>query len=107
MGRARFLSVGIALAFLLTSTPVLGASRVFAWGSNDSGVTTVPSELTNIVAIAAGSDFALALRVDGTVISWGNHWNGHSRVPMTPPIDLTNVVAISAGYDFAGERWRR
>lgn len=69
---------------------------VTAWGSNLAGETTVPPGLTNAVAIAAGFDFSLALREDGTVAAWGTNSSGQASVPA----GLRNVVAIAAGLNF-------
>ncbi|HZI07241.1 MAG TPA: RCC1 repeat-containing protein, partial [Archangium sp.] len=56
---------------------------VWAWGDNSSGQRGQPSSfplsslpeqvpgLTDVVALAAGSQFSLALRADGTVWAWG------------------------------------
>jgi alpha-tubulin suppressor-like RCC1 family protein len=66
---------------------------------------TVPN-LSGIVSIAAGFDFALALRSDGKVEAWGyNHYDelgdGTKETRYSPEIvpGLSNVVAIAAsGY---------
>jgi len=63
--------------------------------------------LDNIVAIAAGSfDYAIALRVDGTVWAWGaNAWGqlgDGTTFHRTTPVqiqNLNNVVAIATGAD--------
>lgn len=44
---------------------------VVAWGNNQYGQANPPPDLTNVVAIAAGELFGLALRADGTVAAWG------------------------------------
>ncbi len=59
----------------------------------------VPSNLTNVVTIAAstGNDhhISLAVKADGTVIGWGfNFYGWNTGKPMVPP-GLTNVVAVS------------
>jgi alpha-tubulin suppressor-like RCC1 family protein len=59
---------------------------VVAWGANGSA-TNVPSNLSNVVAIAAGGYFSAALKSDGTVIAWGT-------APSTN--GMTNVIAIAA-----------
>ena len=41
---------------------------VIAWGWNYFGQTTVPSGLTNVVAIAGGFSHSLALQADGAVV---------------------------------------
>ena len=71
----------------LTVCPTLG------WGRNDCGQTNVPTDLTNVVAIAGGGSHSLALQVDGSVMAWGNNGNGQADVPS----GLTNVVAIAGG----------
>ncbi|HLP77087.1 MAG TPA: immunoglobulin domain-containing protein, partial [Candidatus Paceibacterota bacterium] len=53
----------------------------------------VPSGLTNAVAVAAGMDYSLALKSDGTVVGWVSDG---SLLTNLPP-NLTNVVAIAAG----------
>jgi hypothetical protein len=48
-----------------------------------------PSNLRDVVAISVGEEHSLALRKDGTVVSWGYS---------TPPPDgLTGIIAIAAG----------
>jgi alpha-tubulin suppressor-like RCC1 family protein len=88
---------------------------VFGWGYNGDGrATGVPTPrppnepagtnglvtiggqvLSNVVAIAAGSRYGLALKRDGTVVAWGD-----KRFYRDVPAGLTNVVAIAAGEDF-------
>jgi alpha-tubulin suppressor-like RCC1 family protein len=63
------------------------------------------SGLSNIVAIAAGNSHSLALKSDGTMLSWG--WNssgqlGNSTISPNNPtpsivIGASNIVAIAAG----------
>jgi hypothetical protein len=48
--------------------------------------------LTNIVAVAAGSFYSLALRADGTITAWGEDAEGQTDIPT----GLTNVVAIAS-----------
>jgi hypothetical protein len=62
---------------------------VIAWGDNRTGQGTVPSGLSDVVAIAAGEWHNLALKADGTVVAWGYNAG--------VPSDLNNVVAIGAG----------
>ncbi|HEV2455860.1 MAG TPA: LamG-like jellyroll fold domain-containing protein, partial [Verrucomicrobiae bacterium] len=74
------------------------AGRVAVWGSNASGQTSVPANLTNVVAIASGSQslFNLALTAGGAVVGWGNNNAGQTNAPS----NLTNVTAIAAGSAF-------
>lgn len=66
-----------------------GDGHVLAWGDNSLGQCNVPADLTNSIAVAAGGGFSLAVRADGTVVSWGNS--------TTVPADATNVVGLSVG----------
>jgi alpha-tubulin suppressor-like RCC1 family protein len=64
--------------------------------------------LTDVVAIAAGGAFSLAVRSDGTVWAWGD--NSHGELGVGTVVDsnvpvqvhtLTGVIAIAAGQDHA------
>ena len=64
---------------------------VIAWGSGNG--TNMPTGLTNVVSVSAGSSHAVALRTDGTVVAWGIGVTGQTNVPP----GLTNVIAVSCG----------
>ncbi len=68
--------------------------HVSTWGDN---YATVPPNLTNVVALAAGNSHNLALKSDGTVCAWGYNSVGQTNVPST----ISNIVAIAAGRDFS------
>jgi alpha-tubulin suppressor-like RCC1 family protein len=86
---------------LLSALPLEGhgaAGEVVVWGYGEGIVmTNVPPGLTNVVAVSAGLNQALALRDDGTVVAWGT--DSGWRETHVPP-GLSNVVAISAGWLF-------
>src|SRR5690242_13349524 len=69
--------------------------NVIAWG--DRFQTNVPVALTNAVAIAAGYHHSVALKSDGTLISWGQ---GAAQNNLATK-DISNVVAIAAGGSFS------
>jgi alpha-tubulin suppressor-like RCC1 family protein len=86
---------------------------VVGWGSNQfgeatgapttsfpnssSGVVAISGQiLRNVVAIAAGHEYSLALKSDGTVVAWGHLCNKQA----TAPAGLSSVTAIAAGYNF-------
>lgn len=71
-------------------------SRTYAWGDNGAGQCNVPSAgRTNVVEVAAGKEFSVALRTDHTVVGWG--WNSTNSVNRLIG-DITNHVAqMSAG----------
>src|SRR4051812_8315519 len=78
------------LAFLAVSAAIRSPGQnVIAWGTNTQGQCNVPPLATNVIAVAAGGTFSLALRSDGSLITWG--------VVATPPADLKNAVQIAAG----------
>jgi len=73
-------------------------------GSGGSGF------LSDIIAIAAGEFFTIALKSDGTVRAWGENWNGqlgdNTTVHKRTPVQvlgiggsgvLTDIIAIAAG----------
>jgi len=68
---------------------------VAAWGWNGDGQTDLYADLSNAVQIAAGPNYNLALRREGTVFSWGATNAAHV------PLDLTNAVAVAAGGSHA------
>jgi uncharacterized repeat protein (TIGR01451 family) len=95
-----------------------GDGTVWGWGEDKAGQvydgTTDESKIlpaqvvavSNATAIAAGSNFGLALKGDGTVWGWGDNTFGqlgNGDVPAAPKVapvqvkGLTNVTAIAAG----------
>ena len=66
---------------------------MFAWGTDEHGQASVPAQLSEVRAIAAGATHSLALQSDGTVVAWGSNLNGQLDVPD----GLRDVVAIDAG----------
>jgi alpha-tubulin suppressor-like RCC1 family protein len=77
---------------------------VRGWGSNFGpyqygqptvpvyGQASVPAGLTEVVAIAAGEYYSVALRADGQVVVWGGGPHG----PMNVPTTVRNIVAVAA-----------
>ena len=51
--------------------------------------------MSNVLAIAAGQDFSLALRDNGKVVGWGLNTGGDTVMPAS----VSNVVAIAAGNE--------
>jgi alpha-tubulin suppressor-like RCC1 family protein len=91
---------------------------VWAWGGNSAGelgrgtitdheVTPAPvSELAGVTKIAAGCEFSLALRSDGTVWAWGVNNFGQlgngSTASSAVPVKVTGVsqvTGIAAGWN--------
>jgi len=53
----------------------------------------MPTNLTNVTAIACGFSHNLALKADGTVVAWGLNSDGQATVPP----DVTDATAVAAG----------
>ena len=64
---------------------------VIAWGDNRSNQTQVPNGLTNVIQILALGSKSIALKSDGTIVSWGR-----GEIDFDPPVGLTDVKAIAA-----------
>jgi hypothetical protein len=64
----RFASLSLIITVVAAGMPLAAHAgpEVVAWGDNDSGQTSVPSGLSNVVAIAAGSLHSLALTAELT-----------------------------------------
>lgn len=77
----------------VSSPAYLGVAGIVSWGSTSflDTRTNVPADLTNVVAIAAGDRHDLALKADGTVVSWGE--NDYNQLAV--PAGLSNVVAVA------------
>lgn len=72
---------------------VLNQDNLRCWGNNNSGQTSIPSDLGSVSQISSGSAHECALRIDGSVKCWGWNANGQTNVPS----DLGKVLQISAG----------
>ena len=83
---------------VLASTYGVGgaAATVVGWGSSANGQTNAPRSLTNVLAVAAGGTFNLALKANGTLAGWGNNIQGQINIP----VGLTNVAAMVGGTNF-------
>jgi len=89
---------------------------VFAWGYNADGElglgntstgpmvpTQIPS-FANVLTVSAGSQFAVALKKDGTVWAWGVNDHGQlgkgDNFPSSSPLQVpgvSNIVKVAAG----------
>ena len=67
---------------------------VVGWGIDSHGQSRMPAGVSNVVAIAAGGLYSLALQSNRTVAAWGYNNYGQTNVPP----GLSNVVAIAAGH---------
>lgn len=88
--RSLCLAIGLSCSL---STSLRTHGTIVAWGNNNNGQTTVPGDLTNVTALAAGLLHSLALRPNGTVAAWGDNFFGQLNVPP----GLSDVASIAAG----------
>jgi alpha-tubulin suppressor-like RCC1 family protein len=73
---------------------VTASNTVVIWGDADyssNGIRKIPKNATDIQQIATGDDWIVALKKDGTLVSWGRKGFEDTR----PPV-LSNVVKIVA-----------
>ena len=87
--------LGVVLLFVSGAAHAAAAGRPVAWGCGglSFGQCSVPSGLNGVTAVAAGEGHSLALKSDGTVISWGCAYYLQCIVPS----GLSGVAAIAAG----------
>jgi hypothetical protein len=86
----------------LTNVIAIGAGRITASQSLVmalSGMGITPKarrsrrELAQVIAVAGGGAYSLALKSDGTAVAWGSNWRGQCNLPSA----MGNVVSIAAG----------
>jgi alpha-tubulin suppressor-like RCC1 family protein len=75
----------------ITNSATLAVVPVAAWG--DIGQQSVPTGLTNVIALATGLFWGMALESDGSLITWQKN----AIVSPTAPPGVTNLIAIAAG----------
>jgi hypothetical protein len=100
---------GSSLVLLAFTSPVWSAApdaegpgrpapdEVFAWGAAAKASALDPIAMGGIIAVATGTDHALALDEHGQVYAWGEDSAGQTDVPD----GLSGVIAIAAGDRFS------
>jgi alpha-tubulin suppressor-like RCC1 family protein len=76
---------------------VFPKDAIIPWGSNTNGQLNVPSQLTNMISLAAGKAHGIVALETGSVANWGSFWTGTNFVTITSPPPLTNATAVAAG----------
>ena len=66
-------------------------SGIVAWGDALLWQNNVPAGLTNVIAISAGSNHALALSVDAQIAAWAGPFSSTNIPP-----ELTNTITVAA-----------
>jgi hypothetical protein len=96
------LSLGLVLSTGTFSPGAAGATpagTVVAWGCSglgDFGQCNVPSDLSGVTAVAAGTYHSLAVKDDGSVAAWGCA-DGANAGQCDVPSGLSGVIAVAAG----------
>ncbi|MEO6001688.1 MAG: immunoglobulin domain-containing protein [Opitutus sp.] len=85
-------SSGTATSAVIFVNVAVSPALILTAGNYDAPQSPVPTNLTDVVSVAAGAGHWLALKTDGTVAAWGANSYGQSSVPS----DLNNVVAVAA-----------
>ena len=86
-----------SMAISDNGAPSVWGFNTGSYGGIDGCNTCIPSEATNIIDMATGHYFAMALTASGEVIAWGDNDSGQC----SPPADLDEVVMIHANQDTA------
>lgn len=104
----------LAALLLLNAIPAgaVAPGQVIGWGLNISGeaagvprsllsstgvVTIAGQPLTDVTAVSAGLNHALALKKDGTVVGWGNNMSGRATGFNTESHRETNGLVVIGG----------
>jgi alpha-tubulin suppressor-like RCC1 family protein len=75
--------------------PLPPTGRPVAWGADIPARNDTPSNLLDAIGIVAQANYCLAIRLDGTVVAWGDLGE------VTPPAGLSSVRALAAGESHA------
>jgi alpha-tubulin suppressor-like RCC1 family protein len=88
-----FVAISNPAGSVVSANATLGFLNVITWGqTNNYGLAAIPIDLTNAIALAAGSSHCVALRSNGRVVVWGSNSQGQTNVPAS----ATNVTAVAA-----------
>jgi uncharacterized repeat protein (TIGR03803 family) len=90
-----FTHIGVGFDFRMA---IRNDGKLFVWGDNWDQEANAPASATNLVAVAGGDPHILALRADGSVVTWGRYFGGFGGYYNIPD-GLTNVIAISTRQD--------
>lgn len=92
----KFIASGFLVIATVFSPPIHAAgTTVVGWGQSSSGRLSIPADLTNATALAAGTYHGIALRADSSVALWGGRDPGLTNV-ISGPIE---VVAVDSGFE--------
>ncbi len=95
-----------------SSCAVTRDGRMWCWGthgglaSGSTAATLIPEQAatSEVVQVGLGTDFVVALRRDGTVVTWGENMAGQlgngesgSRQLVAQSVDIQDVVEIAVG----------
>ncbi len=80
---------------------VVAPASIYAWtydGNPLLAQASVAAGLNDVVAVAAGAEHSLALRADGSIVTWGANQFGQAVPPLRAPAGATSdFVSFAAG----------
>lgn len=107
-GKIQDISVGPTF-----SVGVSTDGKVYVWGKSriTSAIdisnlpkdekTKKPLDMGKVVAVAVGTDHALALNEDGQLFAWGNNRQGQATIPYEIQMGSAKIKDIYAGYQIS------
>jgi alpha-tubulin suppressor-like RCC1 family protein len=73
--------------------------EVIPWGSDDSGECDQAYGLSNSTWIAAGDYHSLAVTEQGTLVQWGQYFDGDDYYSLGSTPVFTNLISVAAGTE--------
>jgi len=75
-------------------TVALKDDQIFGWGQNVPAFPT-SSATSDVVSVAGGYSHTIALKIQGSVLAWGDNSSGQCNIPAAAQ---NGVIAIAGGY---------
>ena len=90
------LALGALAVWNYTPASAQDAGAIVGWGAN---VIVAPSELSGVVAVAAGARHSLGLKSDGSIVAWGNNRSEYGQYlgPCEISVPNTGFTGIAGG----------
>ena len=84
----------VAAALVIAGEPATAQTGIVGWGSRVFNSAWNEGSYTQV---AAGHTHTVGLRIDGSIVAWGDNSYGQTNVPALPPgLNYTQVAAGDA-----------